>query len=70
MPPPDDFFSVFLGQIPKQFCVDCLSAIHGDSDANAVRARLDELGDAIEMREAGCSNCDSRTTTYRMRQAS
>jgi hypothetical protein len=70
VPPPDDFFSVFLGHTPKQFCVDCLTAIYGDSDANAVRARLDELGDAIEMREAMCSNCDAASTTYRARRAS
>ena len=67
LPSPDEMFSQFLGLMPKQVCLYCLTAIYGMTDAGTVRARLGELGDAVETVEASCSNCDCQTTTYRMR---
>ena len=67
MPPSDDVFSTFLSQLPKQVCLDCLTEIYGENDANSVRARLSELGDALETVEAECGNCDQRSTVYRIR---
>ena len=63
----DEMFSTFLGQLPKQVCLDCLTAIYGENDAHSVRARLSGLGDAVETVEADCGNCEQRSTIYRLR---
>ena len=66
--PPDQLFSDFLGQMPKQVCLECLTAIYATTDKQGTAARLRDLGDAIEIANCACSNCEQLTTTYRMRQ--
>ena len=67
MLPSDEIFSAFLGQIPKQVCLECLIAIYGTSDRKAVQKSLSELGDAVEAVEGRCANCEGQRTTYRIR---
>ena len=67
MPPFDETFSRFLGHLPKQTCLQCLTEIYGTPDPQETAARLRELGDAIDTVEATCGNCEAHTTTYRIR---
>ena len=67
MPQSDDLFSTFLGQMPKQVCLHCLTAIYGTTDENTVQKNLSELGDAVETVEGRCANCEDHTATYRIR---
>ena len=67
MLPSDEIFAAFLGQMPKQVCLECLTATYGASDRNAVQKSLSELGDAVETVEGRCANCEAQRTTYRIR---
>jgi hypothetical protein len=69
MPPRDDVFGAFLTEMPRQLCVECLTAIYGTTNNEETATHLRDLGAAVETTDAACGNCERHTRTYGMRRA-